>query len=172
MARRLIFSTLTEEQWRKAHDQMGSVYLILDAENDRVKIGHSRDPWRRLKTLQTGSSSKLELIGIIAGTADVEKRLHFDQHDVKVHLEWFSGGRAAVNWLNRQTGNLPMCRSFARFAPAQEIDVWWKWDAEHRIHFKHVYDHGLNKWVGPLMYSGKVNARPGWDAMATELAAV
>lgn len=172
MARRLVLSTLTEDQWRKAHENLGSVYFILDAENDRVKIGHSRDPWRRLKTLQTGSSAKLSLIGIVAGTASVERRMHFDQGAVRVHLEWFSGGAAAVNWLNKVTGNLPMCRAIARFVPAQEIDVWWQWDAEHRIHFKHVYDHGLNKWVGPLMHSGKANARAGWDATATELAAV
>lgn len=172
MAQRLVLSPLTEERWRTAHERLGSVYFILDAENDRVKIGHSRDPWRRLKTLQTGSSSKLSLIGVIAGTPAIEKKLHFDQREVSVHLEWFSDGAAALVWLNKLTNNLPLCRCLARLVPAREVNVWWEWDPEHKIHLKHVYDDGANKWVGPLMHAGKVNARPGWDATTVELAAI
>lgn len=170
MATRLVFSPITEEQWRQAHEKLGSVYFILDRDNDRVKIGHSRNPWKRLRQLQTGSSAKLSLIGVIAGNADVEKRLHSDMREHNVHREWFSGGSDAVDWLHRQTGGNPICRMVILFAPAREIDVWWEWDAAHKVHLKHVFDAETNKWVGPLMYSGRPNARPGWDSTTKELA--
>lgn len=172
MAMRLVFHSITEEQWRQAHEKFGSVYLILDRDNDRVKIGHSRDPWKRLRQLQTGSSAKLVLVGVIAGAAEVEKRLHSEMREHNVHREWFSGGEDAVTWLNKQTGRAPMCRTWARLMPAREIDVFWEWDAEHKVHHKHVFDAEKQKWFGPLMYSGRPNARPGWDANAKELAAL
>lgn len=172
MVTRLAFHPITEEQWRQAHEKLGSVYLILDADNNRVKIGHSRNPWRRLRQLQTGSSAKLLLIGVIAATVEVEKRLHDEMHEHNVHREWFAGAEDAVRWLNRQTAGSPMCRTWARLVPAREIDVWWEWDAEHKVHFKHVFDQEKMQWVGPLMYSGRPNARPGWDSTTTEIAAL
>lgn len=172
MAQRLVFSPITEEQWQKAHANLGSVYFILDADNNRVKIGHSRDPWKRLKQLQTGSSAKLSLIGIMAASAEVEKRLHSDMREHNVHREWFSGGEYCARWLSKQSGGNPMCRMVVLFAPAREIDVFWEWDAEHKVHHKHVFDTEKNRWFGPLMYSGRPNARPGWSANAKELAAV
>lgn len=172
MATRLAFYSITEEQCSEAHEKFGSVYLILDADNNRVKIGHSRHPLKRLRQLQTGSSAKLILIGVIAAAIEVEKRLHDEMHEHHVHSEWFSGGEDAVKWLNRQTGGAPMCRTWARLVPAREINVFWEWDAEHNVHHKHVFDPEKERWVGPLMHSGKPNARPGWSSTTTELAAI
>lgn len=170
MATRLIFSPITEDQWKQAHDKMGSVYFILDADNNRVKVGHSRDPWKRLRQLQTGSSAKLKLIGVIAAHPEVEKRLHSDLREHRVQGEWFAEGEAAVDWLTRQTAGNPICRVAIFFAPAREVDVFWEWDAEHGIHHKHVFDPEKERWFGPLMHSTRPNARPGWSGYATELA--
>lgn len=56
----------------------GYVYFILDRELDRVKIGYTRkDPNKRLKQLQTGSSSKLELLYYVeANGFNTERHLH------------------------------------------------------------------------------------------------
>lgn len=170
MATRLVFSPCTEDKWREAHEKLGSVYFILDADNNRVKVGHSRDPWKRLRQLQTGSSAKLKLIGIIAGNAEVEKRLHADLREHRVQGEWFAEGEQAIDWLNRQTGGNPICRMAIFFAQAREVEVFWEWDAEHNVHHKHVYDEERKQWFGPLMYSGRPAARPGWSANAKELA--
>lgn len=170
MAQRLVFSSITEAQWQRAHERFGSVYFILDADNDRMKIGHSRDPWKRLKQLQTGSSARLSLVAVIAGSDAVEKRMHSDMREHNVHREWFSDASECITWLHRQTKSNLMCRMLARLVPAREVQVLWEWNAEHRTHFMHVYDHRLGQWVGPLMFGGRANARPGWDATTTELA--
>lgn len=172
MAKRIVLAECTEEQWRRAHERFGSVYFILDAENDRIKIGHSRDPWSRLRTLQTGSSAKLSLVGIIAGERAIEQQLHFEQRGVRVHLEWFSGGAEAVKWLSKLTNGAPVCRIFATLAEARTVDVWWEWSPDLKTHLKHVYDHDRGRWSGALMYSGSPNARPGWDATVREVAQV
>jgi Meiotically Up-regulated Gene 113 (MUG113) protein len=172
MVNRLTFSPITEEQWRAAHESMGSVYFILDAEADHIKIGHSRDPWKRLKQLQTGSAGKLTLVGVIAGAPSIEKRMHFEHRDANVHREWFSHGAAAVRWLNTQTNNMPICRFLARLVPAKAFDVFWEWNQEHQIHLKHVFDPNADRWIGPLMHSGKPNARNGWSSYATEISPV
>lgn len=39
----------------------GYVYIIASNSNGPVKIGHSKDPQKRLKQLQTGHSDKLSL---------------------------------------------------------------------------------------------------------------
>lgn len=172
MAKRIVFSPVTEEQWRAAHEKSGSVYFIRDADNDRMKIGHSRDPWSRLKQLQTGSSSRLSLVAVIAGSEAIEEKMHYDMGDYNVHGEWFLSASQCIADLNRLTNNSLMCRLQARMVPAREVQVHWQWDAEHSIHFKHVYDDDLKQWVGPLMYSGKAGARRGWSATVMELAAV
>lgn len=172
MVKRLAFSPITEEQWRQFHEQTGSVYFILDADADRIKIGHSRDPWKRLRQLQTGSAGKLTLVGVIAGDPAIEKQMHFEHRDANVHREWFSHGSAAVRWLNMQTNNMPICRILARLVPAQAYDVFWEWDREHNTHFKHVYDPQSEQWVGPLMFAGRANARPGWSSYSTEVSPV
>ena len=40
---------VSENEWRKAHAKTGSLYFIRDPERACVKIGHSRDPWKRHK---------------------------------------------------------------------------------------------------------------------------
>ncbi len=172
MARRIVFSQITEQEWRVAHEKHGSVYFILDAGQDRMKIGHSHDPWKRLNQLQTGSSAKLSLAAVIAGSDAIEKRMHFDMREHNVHLEWFKDAAECIAALNKLTNNSLMCRLIAGFRPAREIDVWWEWDQEHKIHLKHVFDDERLQWVGPLMYAGRPSARPGWSATTTELVEV
>jgi hypothetical protein len=46
---------------RYQRDWPHDVYVILDANNDRVKIGHSAVPTRRLRTLQSACSEPLLL---------------------------------------------------------------------------------------------------------------
>ncbi len=68
----------------------GCVYYILSGETGRIKIGYTNgDPNKRLKTLQTGSPTKLSIIAWHPGTIGTEQRLH-EQFDAdRVHGEWF-----------------------------------------------------------------------------------
>lgn len=67
------------------------VYAIRETESGRVKLGISRDPERRLKTLQTGNSQKLELVGtrIAPNRFDDETEVHKLNSDSHVRGEWF-----------------------------------------------------------------------------------
>jgi hypothetical protein len=74
------------------------VYAIREVDGGRIKIGISKDPERRLKQLQTGSSSELELVAMreaTGGFAD-EKEIHRLNESVRIHGEWFESN-ASLN---------------------------------------------------------------------------
>ena len=72
--------------------KFGFIYFIYDFEKKRTKIGKTKNhPAYRLKELQTGSSTKLELIHFYE-TEDMsqeEKYLHEQYQQYRVMGEWF-----------------------------------------------------------------------------------
>jgi hypothetical protein len=53
------------------------VYFIHeDSEGDPIKIGIAKNPHRRMRTLQTGNSKALTLMGYIKGTRSDETKIH------------------------------------------------------------------------------------------------
>lgn len=70
---------------------MGYVYLVKDTVNNTYKIGVSKDINKRLKTLQTGNSSNLELI--LSFKAEhpyrLESMLHRKFAEYRERNEWF-----------------------------------------------------------------------------------
>ncbi|MBE4311108.1 GIY-YIG nuclease family protein [Vibrio parahaemolyticus] len=71
-----------------------ALYFIVENEdliNQRIKIGISRDPVKRLKALQTGNSRRLALMGWIDSGADreLERQLHQKYREQRVIGEWF-----------------------------------------------------------------------------------
>lgn len=65
------------------------VYVIGNAANCLVKIGHSAELDRRLMALQAQSPVKLTLLGVFAGGRDVEQTLHSALKLFRKHGEWF-----------------------------------------------------------------------------------
>jgi len=69
------------------------IYIIESKENI-VKIGISKDPGRRLKQLQTGSSDKLKLIYKIEvddkRAKYLEKKIHHINNFDRINGEWFN----------------------------------------------------------------------------------
>jgi hypothetical protein len=75
---------------------LGFIYLIgqADQEDDAtiasVKVGFSKDPWRRLKQLETGSPRRLYIIGRMADQpSERERDLHRILHPHRINREWF-----------------------------------------------------------------------------------
>ncbi len=71
-----------------------AIYFIIENENlidQRIKIGFSKEPGKRLKTLQTGNSRKLALMGWIETKNDraLEKQLHQKYEAYQVLNEWY-----------------------------------------------------------------------------------
>ena len=71
----------------------GFVYLILEESNStwrqKVKIGYSTNPEKRLRSLQTGSASRLSIVNVWRGTSKDEKSIHALLSDYRERLEWF-----------------------------------------------------------------------------------
>lgn len=67
------------------------IYFIKASQSGAIKIGTSNDPRGRFATLQTGSPEPLELIGVMPGQMDEERRLHAKFARYRIHGEWFKG---------------------------------------------------------------------------------
>lgn len=69
-------------------------YVYVIENNDDIKIGISSEIPKRVKSLQTGSSSKLEVAGYVecedrAKALALEKRLHIEYSSYRTIGEWF-----------------------------------------------------------------------------------
>lgn len=54
-----------------------------------LKIGYSKDPYKRLKELQTGNPIKLEMLLVMEGGFETEKALHDYYSKYRTEGEWF-----------------------------------------------------------------------------------
>lgn len=70
-------------------DQSEYVYVIGSLIKNVCKIGYSKNPVSRLKSLQTGCPYKLQFLLIINGNRTTEKQLHRKYRRYKSNGEWF-----------------------------------------------------------------------------------
>lgn len=138
----------SEAEYRAAHRETGSVYFVRDKEADMIKVGHSRDPLRRLQELQIGSSRRLEIIGLIAAEIAIEKLIHFELMEGAVHGEWFWDREITTAWLMRMTQDQPMRRNIWDFVPTR--NVLSVWHEETQSHTRHVFNETTKEWEPPL----------------------
>jgi hypothetical protein len=74
------------------------VYAIREHDTGNIKLGISRNPLQRLKTLQVGNSSKLSLVAYrraLNRFAD-EREAHSNAGGYSLHGEWFTAEAARV----------------------------------------------------------------------------
>ena len=68
------------------------VYFLKNHNNNTVKIGRTKDPADRLRTLQTGNSDRLEFLYIIDTVEDsFETFVHEICERYHISGEWFAG---------------------------------------------------------------------------------
>ncbi len=67
----------------------GFVYFIEEVGNDRVKIGFSTSPWKRLSGLKSVGLHDLRLLWVFNGTRENERYLHWLFQNHRVRGEWF-----------------------------------------------------------------------------------
>lgn len=121
-----------EAAYREAHAATGSVYVIRNPATNALKIGHSGDPRRRLRELQTGNSVRLEIVGLVAASRKFEALMQEEFSDLALEGEWFSGADEILAWLNRLTGGEPV--GACRFVSGRSSPGWWVWDEETQSH--------------------------------------
>lgn len=66
------------------------VYVMANIEYSICKIGHSVDPTKRIKEVQTGCPYELKLIFMTKGSPALERKLHVKYDDLRLNGEWFS----------------------------------------------------------------------------------
>lgn len=64
-------------------------YVYFIADGALVKIGTSMNPYKRLKQLQTGASTKLRMVAVVPGGVARERRFHERFKGRRVRGEWF-----------------------------------------------------------------------------------
>lgn len=67
----------------------GYVYFAQTTDGAMIKIGWSKAPKQRLKSLGTASAVPVQLIGKVRGTIQDEKKHHQALADYRSHGEWF-----------------------------------------------------------------------------------
>jgi excisionase family DNA binding protein len=69
---------------------VGWIYFVGAAEVGRIKIGHTANhPDQRLDTLRTSAPTEIAALGILRGTARVERAIHRHFAGYRWHREWF-----------------------------------------------------------------------------------
>lgn len=69
---------------------MSSIYFIVSAATQSVKIGRARHPGKRLVDLQVGNADRLHLRAVIAGGEREELSFHTRFRRYRLRGEWFS----------------------------------------------------------------------------------
>jgi hypothetical protein len=82
------------------------VYFILNQGSNAIKIGRARNVDRRMKSLQTSSPAKLELIKSISvqgkyEAQDLELSLHKQFDDLRITGEWFRAEPGLIDYINQ-----------------------------------------------------------------------
>lgn len=95
------------------------IYFIAHRESDMVKIGHSKNPERRFRTLQSTSPVALELLGSMVGSCQMERKLHTYFFPVHVRDEWFRLSMVEPEVIEMLAGTFDMSR-----LPAEAVRAW------------------------------------------------
>ena len=69
--------------------KIGFVYFIEAISVNRIKIGYSDNPDKRIKQLLTGSALALEMRAVMPGSQATEKELHQRFSHLRIENEWF-----------------------------------------------------------------------------------
>ena len=77
------------------------VYFVQDCSSNNIKIGVSKDVKKRIKSLQTASSSNLVLMGQLLGGRSLEKFLHKVFARYRVKREWFKPAAPILNFISQ-----------------------------------------------------------------------
>ena len=92
-----------------------SLYFIQAADTGMIKVGRSKNPKKRLQSLQTGCGNRLKLIAVFEGQGWREKEIHRDLREFRKEGEWFDVFC---------TGSLPI--DLYEQIPWGSFDFWWE----------------------------------------------
>jgi len=97
-ARQVIFDALEDEGKIPGTDTSGTVYFLLAPDLNRVKIGVSRTPKRRILALTTQSPCELRLLATCPGGRKREMEIHAQFSALRTHGEWFEAAPELIEF--------------------------------------------------------------------------
>lgn len=110
-----IFKRILEAQRKSKLERKGDcLYFVQARGTGRIKIGRSKNPKRRLQSLQTGNAKELRLIASLEGLGWRERDLHERLREWRVSGEWFDYDCV---------GNIP--DEIYELIPYGGLDDWW-----------------------------------------------
>jgi hypothetical protein len=82
------------------------IYFIFNQDSNAIKIGRAKNLERRIKSLQTSSPAKLELLKSISvqgmsEAQDLEQSLHRKFEDLRITGEWFRADSILMDYINQ-----------------------------------------------------------------------
>ncbi len=83
------------------------VYFIQSVEGGPIKIGQAANPADRLKNLQLGCPVQLRILGIVEGGLMMEKSLHRQFAQYRMHGEWFDAHPKLLQWIEKTAHIVP-----------------------------------------------------------------
>lgn len=91
---------------KKLTHEIHFIYFILNRDSNAIKIGRARNLERRMKSLQTSSPAKLELIKSISvqgikEAQELEVSLHKKFDDIRLAGEWFKADSKLIDYINQ-----------------------------------------------------------------------
>jgi hypothetical protein len=106
------------------------VYFIQESGEGCIKIGHSKDPISRFRTIQSHNSNSLKLLKVINGDCKEEKILHrlFFREKIRTAGEWFVPSEELMKFINLKESNIINCIAIA--------EQRFKWDKDVEFIFK------------------------------------
>lgn len=76
--------------WEACNTKEGYIYIIQGEATRHVKVGFAMNVEVRLKDIQACSPDQLSVIGTIKGSMYLERQLHNEFSEQRLHYEWFS----------------------------------------------------------------------------------
>ena len=76
------------------------IYFIRDG--DAVKIGFAADPKNRLRSLRTGNSRKIFILGVMDGGLNEEAALHLRFGSDRIRGEWFRLSHEIISFIEER----------------------------------------------------------------------
>lgn len=124
------------------------VYFILSKKLNLVKIGCTTNVSRRLEGLKTANPDDLEILLILPGYAEEERKLHEEFSRLRCHREWFRYEEPLVEFVKRaQKVSTENLAGFHKESGKELKAIWSYADTLEQVRAECIRVRELLEWV-------------------------
>lgn len=115
------------------------IYFLQHLEDHFIKIGTTVNLRTRLAQLREEYGEQLQLLGVMDGTRDTERRLHLQFDHLRRFSEWFRPGPELLAYIDTHARPFPMTTPSRK---AIHLQAYEKQQSARRFYYAHP--HGLS----------------------------